>query len=51
MSDFRGVFDELMGELDYAMLIVTTAAGGQRAGCLVGFATQRRKGLRPGHEP
>jgi flavin reductase (DIM6/NTAB) family NADH-FMN oxidoreductase RutF len=34
------VFDELMGELDYPMFIVTTAAGGERAGCLVGFATQ-----------
>ena len=29
-----------MGALDYPMLIVTTAAGGERAGCLVGFATQ-----------
>jgi len=27
-------------ELDYPMFIVTTAAGGERAGCLVGFATQ-----------
>src|SRR3982750_801842 len=31
---------ELIDELDYPMLIVTAAAGGQRAGCLVGFATQ-----------
>jgi len=34
------VFDELMGELDYPMFIVTAAAGGEPAGCLVGFATQ-----------
>jgi flavin reductase (DIM6/NTAB) family NADH-FMN oxidoreductase RutF len=33
-------FDELMGELDYPMFIVTAAAGGERAGCLIGFATQ-----------
>jgi flavin reductase (DIM6/NTAB) family NADH-FMN oxidoreductase RutF len=34
------VFDELMGELDYPMFIVTTVAGGERAGCLIGFASQ-----------
>lgn len=28
------------GELDYAMFIVTAAAGGERSGCLIGFATQ-----------
>src|SRR3954470_11824668 len=33
-------FNALMGELDYPMFIVTTAAGGERSGCLVGFATQ-----------
>ena len=33
-------FEELVAELDYQMFIVTTAAGGERAGCLVGFATQ-----------
>jgi flavin reductase (DIM6/NTAB) family NADH-FMN oxidoreductase RutF len=33
-------FAELIGELDYPMLIVTTAAAGERAGCLVGFSTQ-----------
>ena len=32
-------FDELVGDLDAAMLIVTTAAGEEREGCLVGFAT------------
>ena len=31
---------ELVSELDYPMFIVTVAAGGRRAGCLVGFATQ-----------
>ena len=29
-----------LGELDYPMFIVTAAADGERAGCLVGFATQ-----------
>jgi flavin reductase (DIM6/NTAB) family NADH-FMN oxidoreductase RutF len=33
-------FDELMGSLDHPMIIVTTAAGGSRAGCLVGFHSQ-----------
>lgn len=31
---------ELVADLDYPMFIVTVAAGGERAGCLVGFATQ-----------
>ena len=31
---------ELVSELDYPMFIVTVAGGGERAGCLVGFATQ-----------
>jgi flavin reductase (DIM6/NTAB) family NADH-FMN oxidoreductase RutF len=33
-------FSELLGELDYPMFVVTVAAGGERAGCLIGFATQ-----------
>lgn len=33
-------FADLVGDLDYPMMIVTAAAGGERAGCLVGFATQ-----------
>ncbi|MGI8814395.1 MAG: flavin reductase family protein [Pseudonocardia sp.] len=33
-------FNELVGHLDYPMVIVTTAADGERAGCLVGFHTQ-----------
>ena len=33
-------FEQLMSQLDYSMLIVTAAAGEDRAGCLVGFASQ-----------
>jgi flavin reductase (DIM6/NTAB) family NADH-FMN oxidoreductase RutF len=33
-------FSELVSQLDYSMLVVTTAARGERAGCLVGFASQ-----------
>jgi flavin reductase (DIM6/NTAB) family NADH-FMN oxidoreductase RutF len=33
-------FNELMGELDYSMFIVTVAGQEGPAGCLVGFATQ-----------
>jgi flavin reductase (DIM6/NTAB) family NADH-FMN oxidoreductase RutF len=33
-------FPRLMAQLDYPMLIVTAAAGEERAGCLVGFASQ-----------
>jgi flavin reductase (DIM6/NTAB) family NADH-FMN oxidoreductase RutF len=33
-------FEELVGELDYPMFIVTARDDGERAGCLVGFATQ-----------
>lgn len=41
MSESPAVgFDALADGLDYPMYIVTAAAGGQRAGCLVGFATQ-----------
>lgn len=35
-----GGFDEITGLLDYPMFVVTTATKYQRAGCLVGFATQ-----------
>jgi flavin reductase (DIM6/NTAB) family NADH-FMN oxidoreductase RutF len=34
------VFAKLMAQLDYPMYVVTAVAGGERAGCLVGFATQ-----------
>jgi flavin reductase (DIM6/NTAB) family NADH-FMN oxidoreductase RutF len=33
-------FERLMAELDYSLFIVTARAGEQRAGCLVGFASQ-----------
>ena len=34
-------FETIVGRLDYPMFVATTAgAGGERAGCLVGFATQ-----------
>jgi flavin reductase (DIM6/NTAB) family NADH-FMN oxidoreductase RutF len=33
-------FDDLMGRVDHAMLIVTTAVGDERSGCLVGFHSQ-----------
>ena len=33
-------FQQLMAQLDYSLLIVTAAADGERAGCLVGFASQ-----------
>lgn len=35
-----GVFEELAGHLDYAMFVVTAASATERAGCLVGFASQ-----------
>ena len=35
-----GTVHELVDQLDYAMFIVTVAASNDRAGCLVGFATQ-----------
>jgi flavin reductase (DIM6/NTAB) family NADH-FMN oxidoreductase RutF len=34
------VVHDLVSALDYPMFIVTVAAEGERAGCLVGFATQ-----------
>jgi flavin reductase (DIM6/NTAB) family NADH-FMN oxidoreductase RutF len=33
-------FESIVGRIDYPMFIVTTAAGDERAGCLVGFAAQ-----------
>ena len=33
-------FAEVISKLDYPMFIVTTAARGERAGCLVGFGSQ-----------
>ena len=40
MADVKAAFDEIVGDLDYPMFIVTVAAGEHQAGCLVGFATQ-----------
>jgi flavin reductase (DIM6/NTAB) family NADH-FMN oxidoreductase RutF len=34
------IFQRLVAQLDYPMFIATVAAGGERAGCLIGFATQ-----------
>jgi flavin reductase (DIM6/NTAB) family NADH-FMN oxidoreductase RutF len=40
-SAARGAsFDRIVAALDYPMLIATLVARGERAGCLVGFATQ-----------
>jgi flavin reductase (DIM6/NTAB) family NADH-FMN oxidoreductase RutF len=39
-GDWRAHFEAIVASLDYPMYIVTTVAGGERAGCLVGFATQ-----------
>jgi flavin reductase (DIM6/NTAB) family NADH-FMN oxidoreductase RutF len=36
----RKAFDELIARADPAMVIVTTVAGGERSGCLVGFHSQ-----------
>lgn len=33
-------FAELVAGLDYPLYVVTTATGGERSGCLIGFATQ-----------
>lgn len=33
-------FEAIMADVDAPLYIVTAAAGGERAGCLVGFATQ-----------
>jgi flavin reductase (DIM6/NTAB) family NADH-FMN oxidoreductase RutF len=33
-------FDRLVARLDAAMVVVTTALGGERSGCLVGFHSQ-----------
>lgn len=38
--DVGARFDRLMAKLDGPMFVVTTAADGQRSGCLVGFTTQ-----------
>jgi flavin reductase (DIM6/NTAB) family NADH-FMN oxidoreductase RutF len=40
MSEPAATFLELAGSLDYPLFIVTAAAGEQREGCVIGFATQ-----------
>jgi flavin reductase (DIM6/NTAB) family NADH-FMN oxidoreductase RutF len=40
LNDVAATFNQLVGDLDYPMFIVTAAVGERRAGCLVGFATQ-----------
>jgi flavin reductase (DIM6/NTAB) family NADH-FMN oxidoreductase RutF len=40
MTTTLEAFHRLVAGTDYPMYIVTTGAGGQPAGCLVGFATQ-----------
>ena len=36
----ESTFNSLVSDLDYPMFIVTACADGERAGCLIGFATQ-----------
>ena len=36
----EATFTELIAQLNYPMVVVTTASAGQRAGCLVGFHSQ-----------
>jgi flavin reductase (DIM6/NTAB) family NADH-FMN oxidoreductase RutF len=38
--DGQKAFDQLMSLLDYPMYVVTTHAGNESAGCLVGFTSQ-----------
>lgn len=40
MTTAQETFGRITRALDYPMLIVTTVAGDERAGCLVGFSTQ-----------
>ena len=40
MASTEETFQKLVAQLDYPMFIATVAAGGERAGCLIGFATQ-----------
>lgn len=35
-----GSFDDLMGEIELPMIVVTTVSGDERSGCLVGFHVQ-----------
>jgi flavin reductase (DIM6/NTAB) family NADH-FMN oxidoreductase RutF len=40
MASTEESFQRLVAQLDYPMFIATVAAGDERAGCLIGFATQ-----------
>jgi flavin reductase (DIM6/NTAB) family NADH-FMN oxidoreductase RutF len=40
MAAVEETFQRLVAQLDYPMFIATVAAGDERAGCLIGFATQ-----------
>ena len=40
MAGNETTFTDLIAQLNYPMIVVTTASAGQRAGCLVGFHTQ-----------
>jgi flavin reductase (DIM6/NTAB) family NADH-FMN oxidoreductase RutF len=40
VSDVEKTFQRIVAQLDYPMFIATVAADGERAGCLIGFATQ-----------
>jgi flavin reductase (DIM6/NTAB) family NADH-FMN oxidoreductase RutF len=40
MASAEETFQQLVAQLDYPMFIATVAAGGERSGCLIGFATQ-----------
>jgi flavin reductase (DIM6/NTAB) family NADH-FMN oxidoreductase RutF len=40
MAPATSEFTKLVGQLDYSLFIVTTATRSERAGCLIGFASQ-----------
>jgi flavin reductase (DIM6/NTAB) family NADH-FMN oxidoreductase RutF len=40
MSDTEQQFQRFVGRLDYPLFVVTTAAGEERDGCVVGFTSQ-----------
>jgi len=40
MDPDHSEFERLVAQLDYSLFIVTAAAGAERSGCLVGFASQ-----------
>jgi flavin reductase (DIM6/NTAB) family NADH-FMN oxidoreductase RutF len=40
VASTEDTFQKLVAQLDYPMFIATVAAGGERSGCLIGFATQ-----------